>query len=88
MDRAALLLKMQQDWDARARDNARYYGATGNKNWSEDEFYESGQRSVARSILTDMENICQGKDPKQMRVLEISRRRSERYVRISSLVES
>jgi ubiquinone/menaquinone biosynthesis C-methylase UbiE len=71
MDRADILRKMQQDWDARARDNARYYVATAQTDWTDDDFFASGERAVAGDILTDMTNICQGKDPKQMRVLEI-----------------
>lgn len=65
------LSKMAVDWDQRARENARYFIATGNEDWDEDEFFTSGILTVRHFILTDMENICQGKDPKQMRVLEI-----------------
>src|SRR6476661_6140062 len=71
MDQPAILLKMQQDWDARARENARYYVATGNENWTDEEFFASGERTVAEEVLTDMINICQGKPPGQMKVLEI-----------------
>jgi len=63
--------KMQRDWDQRARENARYYVATGKEEWTDEEFFASGERTVAEEILTDMINICRGKDPKQMRVLEI-----------------
>jgi SAM-dependent methyltransferase len=66
-----ILLKMRAEWDARARENARYYVNTANENWTDDEFFHSGERTVAEEILTDMTNICQGKDPKAMRVLEI-----------------
>ena len=66
-----ILSKMRAEWDARARENARYYVNTANKNWTDDEFFQSGERTVAEEILTDMTNICQGKDPKAMRVLEI-----------------
>ncbi len=66
-----LLKKMQQDWDQRARENARYYVNTERTDWTDEEFFRSGQLTVAAEILTDMINICQGKDPKQMRVLEI-----------------
>ncbi len=62
---------MKRDWDDRARENARYYVATGNENWTDQEFFASGERAVAEDILTDMTNVCQGKDPRQMRVLEI-----------------
>jgi SAM-dependent methyltransferase len=65
------LQKMQRDWDERARENARFYVDTSNENWSDEEFFGSGQRTVSEEILTDMINICQGKDPKQMRVVEI-----------------
>ena len=62
---------MRRDWDERARENARYYVNTACQNWTDEEFFASGERTVAEEILTDMTNICQGKDPKQMKVLEI-----------------
>ena len=65
------LRKMQSDWDQRARENARYYVNTARQDWTDDAFFESGRRTVEEEILTDMTNICQGTDPKQMRVLEI-----------------
>jgi cyclopropane fatty-acyl-phospholipid synthase-like methyltransferase len=65
------LEKMRRDWDARARENARYYVNTANESWTDDDFFASGERTVQEEILTDMINICQGKDPGQMRVLEI-----------------
>jgi SAM-dependent methyltransferase len=65
------LEKMRADWDQRARDNARYYVATGTKEWTDEDFFASGERTVAEEILTDMGNICQGKQPADMRVLEI-----------------
>jgi ubiquinone/menaquinone biosynthesis C-methylase UbiE len=71
MDLEQQLEKMQRDWDQRARENARYYVNTGREQWTDDEFFASGRRTVAEEILTDMINICQGKDPKEMRVLEI-----------------
>lgn len=65
------LEKMRQDWDQRARENARYYVNTANPDWTDEEFFASGERTLAEEILTDMTNICQGRDPRQMRVLEI-----------------
>jgi cyclopropane fatty-acyl-phospholipid synthase-like methyltransferase len=62
---------MARDWDERARQNARHFVATGKTSWSDEEFFASGERTIAECILTDMENICQGKSPAQMRVLEI-----------------
>jgi SAM-dependent methyltransferase len=65
------LEKMRRDWDQRAKENARFYVATGKDDWSDDDFFSSGETTVREEILTDMINICQGKDPKQMRVIEI-----------------
>jgi ubiquinone/menaquinone biosynthesis C-methylase UbiE len=65
------LQKMQRDWDERARENARYYVNTERQDWNDDDFFRSGERTVAEEILTDMINICQAKEPGQMRVLEI-----------------
>jgi len=65
------LQKMREDWDQRARENARHYVNTANTAWTDDEFFASGERTVAEEILTDLGNICQGKAPSEMRVLEI-----------------
>jgi SAM-dependent methyltransferase len=71
MNLDAHLEKMQRDWDARARENARYYVNTAREDWTEEEFYESGERTVMEEVLTDMTNICQGIRPRRMKVLEI-----------------
>src|ERR1035438_4235076 len=65
------LEKMRKDWDERAKENARYYVNTATENWTDDQFFASGERTVAEEILTDMGNICQAKSPAEMRVLEI-----------------
>ena len=65
------LEKMREDWDQRARENARHYVASGQEQWSDEEYFRSGEINVEREILTDLGNVCQGRDPKQMRVLEI-----------------
>src|SRR6516164_1072759 len=65
------LERMRRDWDERARKNARHFVNTSRADWSDAEFFASGEKAVAEDILTDMTNICQGKDPKAMRVLEI-----------------
>jgi ubiquinone/menaquinone biosynthesis C-methylase UbiE len=65
------LEKMRQDWDQRARENARHYVNTANTEWTDEEFFASGERTVSEEILTDMGNICQGKAPGEMKVLEI-----------------
>src|SRR6266849_8422209 len=62
---------MQRDWDARARENARFYIVDSQEKWTDDDFYRLGQQTIANEILTDMHNICQGREPRQMKVLEI-----------------
>jgi len=62
---------MRQDWDRRAQENARHYVATGQPEWSDDEFFRSGEKELEEHIRNDLGNICQGKDPKAMKVLEI-----------------
>jgi SAM-dependent methyltransferase len=62
---------MQRDWDDRARENARYYIVNSQPTWTDEEFYRGGRQTVANEILTDMINVCQGRDPKQMKILEI-----------------
>jgi SAM-dependent methyltransferase len=66
-----LVEKMRREWDERAKENARYYVATARSEWSDDEYFESGRQNVYHEILTDMGNVCRGKDPKEMTVLEI-----------------
>jgi ubiquinone/menaquinone biosynthesis C-methylase UbiE len=63
--------KMREEWDQRALENARHYVANGRTEWNDDEYFESGRENVRREILTDMGNICQGRDPKELTVLEI-----------------
>jgi ubiquinone/menaquinone biosynthesis C-methylase UbiE len=71
MNLDAHLEKMQRDWDARARENARYYVNTAREDWSDEEFFRSGEQTVMEEVLTDMTNICQGLWPKRMKALEI-----------------
>jgi SAM-dependent methyltransferase len=63
--------RMRRDWDRRAHENARHYVVTGQQRWSDEEFYRSGQVAMEEDILNDLTNICQGADPRRMKVLEI-----------------
>ena len=65
------LSRMRRDWDRRAHENARHYVVTGQEQWSDEEFFQSGQITLEEEILNDLSNICQGQDPKDMKVLEI-----------------
>ena len=71
IDIEAQLRKMRADWDQRARENARHYVDTANADWTDEEFFASGESTLSEEILTDLGNICQGKAPAEMRVLEI-----------------
>jgi SAM-dependent methyltransferase len=63
--------RMRRDWDDRATENALYYVATERENWSEEEFYRSGEVNIEQYVISDLGNICQGKAPADMKVLEI-----------------
>lgn len=65
------LERMRRDWDRRARENARHFVNTGRTEWTDQEFFASGERAIAEDILSDTENIYQDMDPSAMRVLEI-----------------
>ncbi len=71
MNQVDQLKKMQRDWDARARENARFYVNTAREDWTDGEFFRSGEQTVMEEVLTDMTNICQGIWPKRMKVVEI-----------------
>jgi len=62
---------MRQDWDRRAHENARHYVDTGQREWSDEEFFAGGEKEFDEHIRSDLGNICQGKEPKAMKVLEI-----------------
>jgi SAM-dependent methyltransferase len=68
---ASLLEKMRNDWDERARENARHFIATANSEWSEKDFYDSGRLCVFHEVLMDLGNVCQYRSAKEMKVLEI-----------------
>ncbi len=63
--------RMQADWDRRGRENPYYYVSSGREIWTRDEFYQSGKESVKALVLDDLDRLTQGKDPKQMRILEL-----------------
>src|SRR5271157_4548332 len=63
--------RMRRDWDRRAQENARHYVATGQQEWPDAEFFAAGEQELRDHVWNDLVNICQGRDPKEMRVLEI-----------------
>jgi ubiquinone/menaquinone biosynthesis C-methylase UbiE len=67
----ALLEQMRRDWDARAKENARHYVATGQHDWTDDDFFRTGAEEVHALIEDCLDDICNGRDPAKMNVLEI-----------------
>jgi len=65
-----LIDKMRRDWDRRALENHRYYIVNSRTEWSDEEFWKSGEVTVSEYVLCDMGNVCQGKKPADMRVLD------------------
>ena len=66
-----LLRKMRADWDKRARANGRHFVATGHPTFDDEECFRSGEATVFDHFLNDLPDICRGKDPREMGVLEI-----------------
>jgi SAM-dependent methyltransferase len=62
---------MKHDWNERAKENARYYVASGTKNWTDEDFFAAGEVSIAENLVSDLTNVCQGKYPSDMRIIEI-----------------
>ena len=50
IDTGRLLRKMAREWDARARENARYYVSTASECWSDEQFFQSGEETAARDV--------------------------------------
>ena len=71
LDFTRQLRTMRRDWNRRARENARHYVVTGQHDWSDEDFFRSGEETFEGYILSDLTNVCQGLDPRRMTVLEI-----------------
>jgi len=65
------LRTMRRDWDARARENAKHYVATSRENWNSDEFLREGAEQVHELVEKHFAEICNGRAPSDMRILEI-----------------
>ena len=62
---------MKRDWDERARENAMHYVASGRDDWTVDEFIASGRHTVDHTVVPDLALITGGRDPKELRVLDV-----------------
>jgi ubiquinone/menaquinone biosynthesis C-methylase UbiE len=68
---AAQLVRMKEDWNRRAAENACWYINTLRLDQTEEEFDRSGVEGVAQWILPELELLTQHVDPKTLRFLEI-----------------
>lgn len=62
---------MKRDWDARARENARYYVASSRADWDEGSFSASGKTNTEQFVFSDLDLITGGENPRSLRLLEI-----------------
>jgi ubiquinone/menaquinone biosynthesis C-methylase UbiE len=62
---------MRKEWNDRAAENARYYVATGQDRWKDEEFFRSGRIWIENHILPELPLISATREIRDMRVLEI-----------------
>ena len=62
---------MKRDWDERARQDAMWYINTLRRGQSEEEFDRTGAVEVERLVLADLPLLSGGRDPRNLRMLEI-----------------
>ena len=67
----ALLEAMRRDWDARAKENAQHYVATSRAHWDSEAFLRDGAEQVRELVEKHSTEICKGRAPSDMRILEI-----------------
>jgi ubiquinone/menaquinone biosynthesis C-methylase UbiE len=68
----AVLKQMREEWDERARKNARHYIQNAEQTWDDREFFRSGEIDVANEVMPDMLRICGGsRSPLDLQMLEI-----------------
>lgn len=63
--------QMKRDWDERAVSNARFYIHSTSRDQTEEEFDTSGAVSVRQTVEDDLELITDGRDPRELELLEI-----------------
>jgi SAM-dependent methyltransferase len=67
-----ILPAMREDWDRRARRNAKHYIESSRESWDDREFFRSGEVHVANYVMRDMHRICGGyRSPLDLTILEI-----------------
>jgi SAM-dependent methyltransferase len=67
----AVMSRMHEDWNQRAKENARYYVATARHDWNDRDFFDSGNVWLQDVIAPDLDLICSQRPAAEMRILEI-----------------
>ena len=67
----ANLRGMKEDWNARARQNARWFINTVHDRQAEHEFDQTGRTEVQNLVCADLLLLTHGRDPHNLRLLEI-----------------
>jgi ubiquinone/menaquinone biosynthesis C-methylase UbiE len=68
----AVLTRMREEWEERARENARHYVQNAEQSWEDREFFRSGEINVANEVMPEMVRICGGsRSPLDLSMLEI-----------------
>ncbi|HEV2773121.1 MAG TPA: class I SAM-dependent methyltransferase [Thermoleophilaceae bacterium] len=62
---------MKRDWDARARENAKFYVVSSRSDWDEEAFSASGKSSAEELVFSELDLVTAGDDPRSLRLLEI-----------------
>ena len=65
------LRRMKEDWNARARRNARWFINTVHHRQADGEFDRTGRLEVKRLVRADLPLLTRGRDPRRLRLLEI-----------------
>jgi len=63
--------RMKEDWNARARQNARWFINTVHDRQADGEFDRTGRLEAERLVRADLPLLTQGRDPRCLRLLEI-----------------
>lgn len=62
---------MKRDWNARARENAKWFINTWKLEQPDEEFYETARPDIQSLILADLERLTGGRDAKTLSIFEI-----------------
>ena len=66
----ACSVRMKNDWNARAEEDAKWFINTVSRNQSEAEFFESGRREINEWWLPDFQDTLQGRTLSELKVFE------------------